>query len=101
TSEGIDGLKVPDLAYLAASQLAIRQKTEGKDNAVFASINRVQILSLRRLGLQVELLMGRDNFITSEASLGKNYTPIMIPYNEQNVELFKAMDYIVPEINLT
>jgi hypothetical protein len=100
-SEGVDGLQTADLAYLAVFQLGSRQETGENENAIFASINRHTIISFRRLGLQVEPLMGRDDLITPESKHGKNFFPVMIPYNKHNVDLFKAMNYVVPEISLT
>jgi hypothetical protein len=93
------GFSPAQLAYLTMFNLVARKKEEQELGGVFASINRVSVISFQRIGLECEPLMGRDGLTTPESELGQDYLPVFIPTSEQNRRLFKAMNANLPEIN--
>jgi hypothetical protein len=88
------------LAYLEMFRRLDARRPELGRGAVFTTINRASILSFRRVGLQYEPLMGRTDFHTPEQELGKDFLPVTIPYNEQNIAVFHSMGEGVPELVL-
>lgn len=98
--EDFNGISTVDLAYLTTFGLAIRNNPELGEAGVFANINRASLASFSRVGLKYELLMGRDDMVTSESLEGKEYLPIFIPYSEDTQHLFQGMGLRLPELKL-
>lgn len=99
-AEKFDGLKTSELAYLSLFQLIKSKHVDNKINAIFASVNMESIESFKRLDLQVEPLMGRTDLTTPESKDGKEFVPVVIPYNKHNVGLFENIGYTIPELSL-
>jgi hypothetical protein len=101
-AEKVKGIGISDLTYLALFDQFLMHTPEGANAAGFASINRVSMLSFKKLGMQYEPLMGRTDFVTPEEKDGKEFHPIMIPLTPDIRALFAGLrDYKAPEINLT
>lgn len=98
--ELFNGFTPAQLAYtMIFNKLKEGQPQKGKA-AIFSSINRASIISFRRVGLQYEPLMGRQDLRTPEQELGKDFTPVAILYNEQNIAIFDHLGDRLPELKL-
>ncbi|NTW62247.1 hypothetical protein HGB25_02455 [Candidatus Saccharibacteria bacterium] len=92
------GARIAELSYMAVMKMFFDTQPEIGHAAVFASVNRLSALSFRMVGLKSEPLMGRDDFVTSEAERGLVYHPVCIPYDGSNHPVFEKMSVPLPEI---
>jgi len=101
-----NGLDTAQLAYVTVFNFVQKRATETslhereKKFAVFASINLPSIISFKRMGIECEPMMGRDDLITSESMRGLKYTPVAIISNENAIELFQTLNLNVPETSI-
>lgn len=87
-----------DLTYLTLFNMLIDNESPIGKTVVFATINNKQIKSLERVGVDVHLLMGRDDFRTEEAELGVYSMPVAIQVNQKTFDIFKSMNLALPEL---
>lgn len=92
------GVRVPELSYMVVMGMFFDANPEIGKSAVFASINRMSALSFKMAGLKYEPLMGRTDFVTSEAARGLIYHPVCIPYDDDNHPVFEKLALKIPEI---
>jgi len=95
-----NGLTTAQIAYKAVFEMMGRRGPELDKAAVFSSINRPSILSFHHVGLEYEPLMGRSDLHTPESELGKDYQPVAIPYNTNNIAVFDAQGDSIPQLSL-
>lgn len=96
----INGFTPAQYAYLSFFNRLEKKADDLRKAAIFSSINRASVLSFQRFGLDFEPLMGRTDLKTPEADLGLDYLPVVIPYTENNISLFRLMDKPLPEVEL-
>jgi hypothetical protein len=93
------GLGASEIAYLKIFNLMDKAGLADGNAAVFATINRVSMISFGRVGINYELLMGRDDFRTEEAEHGKDSTPVAITsVGSVTRMLSKRINRKVPEL---
>lgn len=92
------GMGSADLFYLTLFYYLMDQGSELGSTVVFATANNLQLKSLKRTGLDVEPLMGRDNLVTEESELGVVSKPIAILINQNTHDIFGASGFRLPEL---
>lgn len=92
------GMKSSDLAYLTVVNSLIAGNAPIGKTLVFATINQMQIDSLSRVGVDIEPLMGRDDFRTEEAELGGYSMPAVVLINDRCVEIFGSKELSLPSV---
>jgi hypothetical protein len=96
-----NSLSISDLAYLSIFQFVKRGGFEYGHGMAFATINRNVVYSLKKIKMDYELLMGRDDFDTPEHELGRTSLPVAIPYNKVNSDLFDSISSLdLPELKI-
>lgn len=94
--ERLNGLSGAELAYLSFFRLVAKSRPGVNQGGVFASINRASLISFRRVGLEYESLLGREE-LQYPAPDGKGfYMPVFLPYRKRNIELFDAIERLAP-----
>lgn len=98
-TDKFNNLATAQMAYLSIFRLIASYNPEVGRAGIFACINRASLLSFRRYGLKFEPLMGREDLrYPAPGNNSKDYyTPVFIPYTEDNISLFKPLDEIVPQ----
>ena len=86
------GLDSTHISYYIYFTEVLRQGGELGTFAIFATLNRPQINSLRRIGLKFEPLMGRENMETPEEALGVETMPVVFYDDPTTHQLLAAMD---------
>lgn len=97
-TEKYHGARMSELSYMVIMNMFFESNPEKGKSAVFASINRASSISFRMVGLKFEPLMGRDDFVTSEAERGLIYHPVCIPFDDDNHPVFEKLRLQLPEV---
>lgn len=95
--EPFDGLGSADLTYLALFNMLLENGAPIGSTVVFATINTPQIKSLKRVGIDVEPLLNRDDFKTEEEELGIYSMPVAIQVNQNTADIFQVLEPL-PEV---
>ncbi len=92
------GMPMADLTYLTIFNLFISRNVPRDNTLLFASINELQAKSLERNNIEFEPLLGRMDFHTEEADLGKVSNPIAIYLNQDVYDTLSSINVKLPEI---
>lgn len=92
------GLGSADLTYLTLFNTLLDNQAPVGNTVVFATINTLQIKSLRRSGVDIEPLMGRYDFQTEEAEKGVYSMPATILVNQNTYDIFSRLNLKLPEL---
>jgi GNAT superfamily N-acetyltransferase len=97
-AERFNGLSGAEIAYLAFFRLVEKKQPGFDQGGVFASINRASLISFKRVGLDYEPILGRDDLrYPAPDGNGKDfYTPVLLPYRQKNIELFGSIGSLTP-----
>lgn len=96
--ELIDGLKPADVVYISLFERIMKKKPPVGQVTMFATVNRSQIQSFERAGLQYEPIMGRTDLDTEESELGIESLPISIVDGQYVRDLMDSMVGHFPQL---
>ncbi len=91
-------LDLTHISYFTYFTEVLRQGGVLGTFAIFATLNRAQINSLQRIGLNFEPLMGREDMKTPEEALGIETLPVVFYDDPTTHQLLAAMDIGLHEI---
>ncbi len=94
------GLSVTDVAFSCFFRSLQRGGGTLGRSAVLATVNEAAISVFKRFGLRFEYLMGRSDFFTPEAELGRMSVPIVMVYDQYAEDLFSSVTISIAECTL-
>jgi hypothetical protein len=97
-AEEFNGLKTADLVYHIFCDVLCELGGELNKAAVFATINKDSRDSFDRVGLNYELLMGRDDLKTEESELGIDSKPMTLIWDDKAYTIFRGMGVNIPQM---
>ena len=92
-------MAMADLAYLSFINLFISRNAPRNSTIMFASVNEQQAKSLARNNIEFEPLLGRTDFHTEEADLGKVSNPIAMYLAQDTYDYIVSLNFRLPEIH--
>ncbi|MEI7683272.1 MAG: hypothetical protein WCJ24_03170 [Candidatus Saccharibacteria bacterium] len=95
-----EDINVAFLAYVTIFKILERRRPEVGDAGAFCSINQKSIDSFISFGLDCELLMGRQDFTTSEAARGEQYLPAVVRVDDSTRAVFDGLVDKIEEVTL-
>lgn len=99
-TKGIGDISTADLSYVAIFKMLEARRPKVGDAGAFCSINQKSIDSFVDFGMDCELLMGRDDFVTSESSRGLRYIPAVVRVDDSTRAVFAGLTELTDDIKL-
>jgi hypothetical protein len=97
--KGFNGLRIADLTYLMIMKMFMAGQPEINKSGIFANINRATAISFKWAKLNYQPLMGRRDLKTSDSLRGLDFTPIIIPFDDNNHPIFEKIETAIPELS--